>query len=468
LISLASYPYWRESGSQVPDFRPWPGSGSMPSLKIFFCNITGFMRDTLFRNEVEKARSERHFGKVLFKPSLSLNLIFLISICLLSCFVCFLGFGTYTRQEHANGLLVPSMGIIKIIATSPGIVTEKKVVEGQKVQRGDVLFILKGIDSNIFTINKGKMDQPYDELLASIDERRKIYEKETRKNKIISSLREKLGEKSRIRLLSELNILSEQIRLQKSKVESAALEYEKMEKMLKAGYVSQSALSQKSDLLIEQKAQLHALLRSEATLLASIDEVQIEKSSDLQKISKDELLTSKLLLDLKDGKTELEKKRDFVITAPRSGIITAIHGDIGKHVSNDVLLTIIPDGSDIEAQLFLPSKSIGFLEIGQKVFLRYSAYPYQKFGQHEGYVSEISRTPLEASELPDAIARGTRLEQGESYFRIKVKPKNGSIDINGKKQLLAAGLALQANILQEKRTIWEILISPLLSIKDKL
>ena len=46
------------------------------------------------------------------------------------------------------------------------------------------------------------------------------------------------------------------------------------------------------------------------------------------------------------------------------------------------LLSILPAGSKLEAQLFTPSRSIGFVRVGQQVLLRYQAFPYQKFGHH--------------------------------------------------------------------------------------
>ena len=58
------------------------------------------------------------------------------------------------------------------------------------------------------------------------------------------------------------------------------------------------------------------------------------------------------------------------------------------------LLSIIPTGSDLEAQLFAPSQAIGFIKAGQLVRMRYNAFPYQKFGHYEGEVANISRSSV--------------------------------------------------------------------------
>jgi membrane fusion protein len=35
----------------------------------------------------------------------------------------------------------------------------------------------------------------------------------------------------------------------------------------------------------------------------------------------------------------------------------------------------------------------------QSVFIRYAAYPYQKFGMHQGRISAISRTPIHPADI---------------------------------------------------------------------
>ena len=53
-----------------------------------------------------------------------------------------------------------------------------------------------------------------------------------------------------------------------------------------------------------------------------------------------------------------------------------------------------PSDSDLQAELYAPSRAAGFLGVGQEVLLRYEAYPYQKFGHYRGRVSAVSQTAL--------------------------------------------------------------------------
>jgi len=70
-------------------------------------------------------------------------------------------------------------------------------------------------------------------------------------------------------------------------------------------------------------------------------------------------------------------------------------------------MALLPKGSQLQAQLLAPSRAVGFIEPGDKVLLRYQAFPYQKFGHHAGKVVRVSR-----SAIVPAVARHKSLTTG--------------------------------------------------------
>src|SRR5512132_1634963 len=105
-----------------------------------------------------------------------------------------------------------------------------------------------------------------------------------------------------------------------------------------------------------------------------------------------------------------EARRRIVIPAPQDGTVTAIQAEPGGRADTTVpLLSIVPTGSKLEAQLFSPSRAIGFVRPGQRVRLRYQAFPYQKFGQYEGIVAFVSRSAISPGELTQQLAGLTSL-----------------------------------------------------------
>ena len=73
-----------------------------------------------------------------------------------------------------------------------------------------------------------------------------------------------------------------------------------------------------------------------------------------------------------------------------SGTVSNRSVKIGQSVSaGQALLTLLPAGDRLEAELLVPSESIGFIAPGDRVLLRYDAYPYQRFGVHTGNIVRI-------------------------------------------------------------------------------
>src|SRR5205085_2426517 len=88
--------------------------------------------------------------------------------------------------------------------------------------------------------------------------------------------------------------------------------------------------------------------------------------------------------ELDQQSTETETRRELVVAAPQDGIVTAIQTEKGATANTTVpLLTLVPKDSRLVAHLYGTSRAVGFVQVGQRVSLRYQAYPYQRFGRHE-------------------------------------------------------------------------------------
>ena len=59
-----------------------------------------------------------------------------------------------------------------------------------------------------------------------------------------------------------------------------------------------------------------------------------------------------------------------------------------------------PSAHTLVAALFAPTRTAGFIQPGQEVWLRLAAYPYQKFGLAKGRVLKVSVTPIAPQDLP--------------------------------------------------------------------
>jgi membrane fusion protein len=129
-----------------------------------------------------------------------------------------------------------------------------------------------------------------------------------------------------------------------------------------------------------------------------------------------------------------------------------------------------PADGALEAHLFAPTRTAGFVRPGQPVWLRYAAYPYQKFGMARGEVLQVSESPLNAQELPPGLAQGVISLAGtqEPLRRITVRLDQQFIEAYGERIALTAGASLEADVVQEKRSVWEWMFEPLLAARQHL
>ena len=102
--------------------------------------------------------------------------------------------------------------------------------------------------------------------------------------------------------------------------------------------------------------------------------------------------------------------------------------------------------------------------------LRYQAFPYQKFGHHAGQVLQVSRTPLQATELaglplPEAMKGAA---SAEPLYRITVALDAQAVKAYGQPQPLAAGMQLEADVLLDRRRLIEWIFEPLLSVTGRV
>jgi membrane fusion protein len=166
--------------------------------------------------------------------------------------------------------------------------------------------------------------------------------------------------------------------------------------------------------------------------------------------------------------TESEAKRRIAVTAPESGTATTVIADAGQSVDgNRPLVSIVPAGAALRAELYAPSRAIGFVRPGDQVLIRYQAYPYQKFGHQKGVVESVAKTALPNNEL-NTIGTPAGSSNSEPMYRINVRLASQQVTAYGKQQTLQAGMLLEADVQQEKLHLYEWVLEPLYSLTGKL
>jgi membrane fusion protein len=113
----------------------------------------------------------------------------------------------------------------------------------------------------------------------------------------------------------------------------------------------------------------------------------------------------------------------------------------------------------MRVDLYAPSRSMGFLRPGQPVRLLYDAFPWQRFGAFDGTIAEVSQTILAPTEVEAAL----KLE--EPVYRVRVAVKDQAITAFGTSAPLQPGMTLEANIVLERQTFLDWLLTPLRAVE---
>jgi len=101
------------------------------------------------------------------------------------------------------------------------------------------------------------------------------------------------------------------------------------------------------------------------------------------------------------------------------------------------------------------------------VLLRYQAFPYQKFGLQAGQIAQVSRSPLQPSELV-GVPLAQTLGTAQPLYRITVTLDRQSVAAYGRDQSLSPGMQLEADVLLDRRRLIEWIFEPLLGLANRV
>lgn len=414
------------------------------------------MKKSIFRAEALAAQHDDRLGQALLTQPLSVRALVLAAVVAAGGLVAFVTCGEYTRKEHVAGVLQPSAGLIKVYAPSSGQVVRKVVVEGQAVRHGDTLLVLSTERSSAaITDSQAAMQQ-------AVQARRDSLRLELSKQAEIGGL-ESAAMSQRLRGLEAQHMQAlAQADLQRSRVSNAQRKLERERALVAEGFLSKARLQETEDELTAQQAQLSALSRNVTALASDMNSARSELAAAAPKQANLTAAITRQISELDQQLIEADSRRTIVLTAPADGTVTTILAELGQTLSPSApVLSILPAGAQLEAQLYVPTRSAGFIQPGQTVALRYQAFPYQRFGHAVGEVISIGRSAIHPNE---GSVGGTV----EGAYRITVRLPAQSVKAYGKAMPLQAGMALDADIWVDRRRIVEWIFDPLFSIAGRV
>lgn len=418
----------------------------------------------LFRAEALAAKSAQRFGNVLIHQPWGYGLAAILAGALILLVVAFAFFGTYTRKATINGLLMPERGMLRLTAPGPGILSDVRVVEGQSVEAGEALFVLSGERLSAAGGTQKLISQQLSQRLLLLERNRSLADE-----RLAGQLR--MFDSRLATIASELSQFREEVRLLERRGELANTHLGRQQELVDAGFISVAQLQQAEAELLTLQGQQQSIQRARASIQRERTELMAQRQdAELRHRSEMSEIDNGIAL-IRQEQAESDVRAELVSVAPFAGTLTGLSVQPGQQVTAGALLaSLIPQGVTLTAHLYAAPRQAGFIEPGQPVLMRYAAYPYQKFGMARGRVVDVAKSPYAAQELPAHIA--SAIQGGgapsELFYRVTVALDSPSIDVYGHAQLLQAGMLLEADVVQDKRRLYEWALEPLYSVTGKM
>lgn len=419
------------------------------------------MSRPLFRDEALQARQSSWLGRVQLVRPLSLDLVTLSVLAVALAVGAFLALAQYTRKASVDGALMPDRGLIRLVPAEAATVLERRVSEGQTVQAGDILFVLALERPRLLA-------QAQAEVRRSLNERQRSLQDAARQQDALTASQVTALDRRLQALEAEGAQVDRELALQQQRLALAQQAHSRLEALRNEQFISDAQVLAKQEELLGLQAQLQALDRQRTGLGRERAQLEGERRSLPLQARSTQGGIERDLAALTREAAEQDSERRLIVRAPQDGVLSAVLAEPGQSVSPaSALASLVPRGSELQAQLYAPSSAVGFVRPGQAVRLRLEAFPYQKFGQLEGRVLQVSRTPLAAGEIVSQALAGVQTgRSGEAMFRITVALDQAAAQ--RWPQPLVAGMRLQADVLLERRRLVEWLFEPLFGLQHRL
>jgi membrane fusion protein len=422
------------------------------------------MSALLFREEVLQAQSVQWLGSIRIARPPGFAWVTGIALVLATALVAYAVLGEVTRKARLTGMLAPSDGLIMLSAPQAGTVTELLAREGQIVTAGQPLMRL--ISPRLLASGDATLlnAQALAQRRAGLDTERLLAQQQARQRQ------DALSDRMRS-LQTELRQAEAELATHRLRAELAGKSQARFEELGRSGFVSAAQTQEKHEELLDLQLRERNAQRNSEALRRDIQALQAESWANRTALATSLAQLDRSLASLSQEANENEARGGLTIAAPQAGTVSALTLNLGQTVQpGQTLLSLLPEApgssaAEFQAQLYAPSRTAGFVQPGQVVWLRYEAYPYQKFGMAEGRVAAVSQTPIAPQDLPQGQAQAllAAAQSNEPLYRITVNLARQAITTYGTPQRLKAGMTLEADVLQDRRAVWEWVLEPILA-----
>lgn len=418
----------------------------------------------MFRQEALDNRKMKWRGRAILLPGMPFWLTMLGSIAFITAFLTFVIAGTYNRRVNVSGEVTTWPRAVNIYSGVQGFIVRQFVHEGQSIKKGDPIYqidISKSTRSGVVTDNQRRDIENQlvrvDNIISRLEESKKI---------TLNTL-----EKQRLQYSDAFRRSSDIIRQAEEGIKIMKNNMENYRNYQSKGLINKDQLTNQVALYYQQQNNLLSLSgqnEQNALQITNLEsQIQTQAADFDNRIYQMELQRYELQKELVDT----DVGGEIIIRALSDGKVDSLSVTVGQMVNaGDSLLQIIPENiENYYLILWVPNDAVPYISAGDKVNIRYEAFPAEKFGQFSATVKTISRTPASTQEmLTYKGAPQNTLGTSVPWYKVIVKPEKQIISYDGKSLPLENGMKAESTVFLEKRRIYQWMLSPFYDMKHSV
>ena len=415
--------------------------------------MTETLTRPLFRPQAVQSHRDRAWSGRTMRPPVSFAVLTAALTAAVVSIGVFVGTQSYARKATATGYLAPMHGVVRVMPPRAGIIVSVSIADGDTVRAGDPLL----------RVNTGRTSVGGSDIQANV-RHALVQQRELELNQVAleeataSSEEQRLNERIG-RLAEECQMLRQQLTAQRERLGLANEQASLSRDLAAKGYVAGIEQRRREDARLGQTQALDTLNQQLSAKQGELVELRYALTQLPGRTANRLAVHRVAIAEIDSRLAEAEGQRAYLVVAPTSGRVSALQANEGSQADpTRPLLSIVPEGEELQAVLFVPERAIGFVAPGQDVRLSLDAFPFQRFGAQFGSITAIARTLLRPDQLSAAVQ-----PPSEPAYRVTVSLRSQSITAYGQSIPLQADMQLRADIIFDRRGFAQWLLDPVLS-----
>jgi HlyD family type I secretion membrane fusion protein len=391
----------------------------------------------------------------------------------------------YHVTVKASATVRPSGELRLVQAASEGTIASIHVQENQRIKAGETIATLN--DSELQTHRQELQDNIQKGQAELVQLNAQVNALETQisaeANLRDRSMASAQADLDRVQRQYQDDLLTTQSKIVETEasLEFARGERDRYRQLVESGIISISQISEKEQALKVAEAKLEQVkiaLNPSAAAIASAQErvaqEQARGSATLAALGREHesLLQRKIQLQNQINKNQSDFQQSdialskSIIRASVDGIILNLslrnQGQVVR--PGEAIAQIAPSNIPFVVNAYVTAQDIGKVEIGQKVQLRVSAYPYPDYGTLKGTVVTVA--PDATAPSNDSSKQGSTLPGTATYYEITIEVEHPYLVKDDRQYPIQAGMEARADIISREETTLNFVLRKARLISD--